>query len=280
MKFSIADEMLYCTVRISCARAGSVISTGTGFIWCVKLSDHEHVAMLITNKHVIANCDSITVQWHTSSAEDLAVPTKNMYSATISFDPSEVYNHPDPSIDICAMGLSPMLDAARAAGTPIFFRMLAPSLIPTDWSIFDSIEDVYMVGYPRGIWDAVNNRPIVRRGITATALDSDYNGKPEFMVDMACFPGSSGSPVFISQTNYFDRELGGYSIGKHRVFFVGILYEGPMFAQTGEIILGNNPKFQVSAMMHLGNVIKSSELLELHEIIYADAVKLNGIQRM
>lgn len=36
-----------------------------------------------------------------------------------------------------------------------------------------------------------------RRGITATNINFDYNGKKEFVIDAACFPGSSGFPVFI-----------------------------------------------------------------------------------
>ncbi len=53
-----------------------------------------------------------------------------------------------------------------------------------------------MVGYPVGLWDSVNNMPILRRGSTATLLDWTYEGRQEFVIDAACFPGSSGSPVF------------------------------------------------------------------------------------
>ncbi len=44
-----------------------------------------------------------------------------------------------------------------------------------------------MIGYPNGIWDEANNMPIIRRGITATHPNFNYNGKPEFMIDAACF---------------------------------------------------------------------------------------------
>lgn len=81
------------------------------------------------------------------------------------------------------------------------------------------------------------------------------------MVDMACFPGSSGSPVFIYDRNgYRDRRTNTYNMGQQRIVFVGILYAGPQITNNGQIILGQQPRVMVAAMMHLGNVIRSSAL--------------------
>ena len=78
---------------------------------------------------------------------------------------------------------------------------------------------------------------------------------------MTCFPGSSGSPVFIYDRNgYLDRRTGNYNMGLQRIVFVGILYAGPQIANNGQIILGQQPRVMVAAMMHLGNVIRSSAL--------------------
>ena len=57
------------------------------------------------------------------------------------------------------------------------------------------VEDVLMIGYPNGLWDTTHNMPIIRRGTIATDIKLDYNEKKEFVIDAACFPGSSGSPV-------------------------------------------------------------------------------------
>ena len=54
-----------------------------------------------------------------------------------------------------------------------------------------------MIGYPDGIWDSVNNLPVIRKGITATHPHISWNGKTEFLTDIASFPGSSGSPYFL-----------------------------------------------------------------------------------
>ena len=92
-----------------------------------------------------------------------------------------------------------------------------------------------MIGYPRGIYDEANNLPIVRRGITATSMGRDYNSKPEFMIDMACFPGSSGSPVFMDKTGYVDRKTQGHMIDAHRFYFLAIFYAGPLITNQGAI---------------------------------------------
>jgi hypothetical protein len=48
-----------------------------------------------------------------------------------------------------------------------------------------------MVGYPNGLWDTANNFPLIRRGVTATHIKNNYNGKSEFVIDIACYGGSS-----------------------------------------------------------------------------------------
>ena len=64
------------------------------------------------------------------------------------------------------------------------------------------LEEVLFVGYPEGLWDPDSGFPIVRRGVSATPIDSDYRSKPVFLIDAAVMPGSRGSPVVVA-----DREL-------------------------------------------------------------------------
>lgn len=73
-----------------------------------------------------------------------------------------------------------------------------------------------MIGYPNGLWDSQNNLPIIRRGITATSVKKDYNGKKEFLIDAAVFPGSSGSPVFIFNEGSYSVP-GGFSNGHQNI---------------------------------------------------------------
>ena len=121
-----------------------------------------------------------------------------------------------------------------------------------------------MVGYPNGIWDKSNNLPIIRRGITATHPLLAYEGRKKFMIDAACFPGSSGSPVFIYEDGMFRSSENSYSPGT-RVALIGILYAGPQFTANGTLeprpiphSLTEVPVMQIP--MNLGYVISIEEI--------------------
>jgi hypothetical protein len=182
---------------------------------------------------------------------------------------SAMFTHPNPNVDLCVLDFSGLVEQFKNVGTPLFLCALNAGNVPTSehWADFDVIEDVLMVGCPNGIYDEANNHPIVRRGITATAMGKDYNHAPEFMIDMACFPGSSGSPVFVNQIGYVDRKTGMYRVDARRVFFVGILYGGPEITNEGEIRLGVVPTVAVAAMMHLGLVVRSTMMLTFDDLI-------------
>ena len=176
--------------------------------------------------------------------------------------------HPDASVDLCVLPFSQMAKLCAENGTPISFVGIGSSTVPPtdDWENFDAIEEVTMLGCPRGLYDEVNNLPLVRRGITATPLGTRYNGKDEFVVDMACFPGSSGSPVFVyNRDGYLDRKRNTMMVGRSRLFLVGVLHAGPMITNEGKIVLGESPRIEVASMMHLGYVIRSTALLALEE---------------
>jgi hypothetical protein len=265
---TLAQEMLYTTVKVSGFRGSTPVGTGTGFFWSIH-NGQLKVDLLATNKHVIAGCDRLEMVCHLANKTDLTAPTGQFSPVSIELGPSNILMHPDPNIDLCGVVFGDLANQARIAGAPLFFRSLAAENVPSleQWTNFDAIEDVLMVGCPRCIYDEANNHPIVRRGITATALDQDYNRKPEFIVDMACFPGSSGSPVFINQLGYVDRKSGNYMVDARRFFFVGVLYAGPQITNTGEIKFGSIPTVEVAAMMHLGQVVKSTMMLEIDHIV-------------
>jgi len=276
MSLTLSEELLFTTVKLTCFNAGSPVQTGTGFFWRIDGEGYEHVIVLVTNKHVINGCDRIDAMCHLQSASDANAPSGKFVPVSMTFDPAGIFEHPDPTVDLCVFGFTEAMQDARRAGTPLFLRTVNASNVPDDagWADFDAIEDVLMVGCPNGIYDQVNNLPIVRRGITATSMGKDYNGKAEFLVDMACFPGSSGSPVFLKQLGYVDRKTRTYKIDAHRFFFVGVLYAGPTITNKGVIALGHQPTVEVAAMMHLGQVIRSSEVLDIEALVRAHLRRL------
>lgn len=258
---SVAEELLYSTVKITAYASGNVSSTGTGFFISFANNGEYCIPALVTNKHVIKNIDLIQIICHLDN--NLGEPSGKFITLDIIINDKSVVYHPDCAVDLCAINITNLITQAINKGTPIFYKCLDLALIPDtdDWQYFDAIEEVTMVGCPKGISDEVNNLPIIRKGITASSLANLYNGKQEFMVDMACFPGSSGSPIFLyDKCGYLDRKTNKYHMDKGRIHLVGILYAGPLINNNGQIILAQPPQVRVAAMMHLGNAIRSTEL--------------------
>ena len=173
------------------------------------------------------------------------------------------------------------MNSAKALGKNPFFVSLDSSLIPTqnDLAELNALEDVVMVGYPSGIWDSKNNMPILRRGVTATHPALDYEGRREFMIDAACFPGSSGSPVFLFNMGSYAPKAGGIVVGS-RIKLLGVLYAGPQFTAKGTVKVVTVPtqeKMMAESKipLNLGLVIKSQELVAF-DAVFQEITKAEG----
>lgn len=261
---SISERLLYSTIKIEATHQGQQISSGTGFYSIFGQQQKLFIPVIITNKHVVEKADEIHFKFHIADNE-YKKPSGELVDVSISLKETLV-NHPDDDIDLCAISFSYILSQAEEQGIKLFYAPLTSNLIPDeeDWQYFDAIEQVTMVGCPNGLFDSVNNLPLIRQGITATSVGKPYNGKQEFLIDMACFPGSSGSPVLLyNKEGCFDRKTQSLVGGEMRLRLLGILYAGPQILNSGNIILNAQPQFQIASMMHLGNVIKSTELKKL-----------------
>ena len=134
---------------------------------------------------------------------------------------------------------------------------------------FRPMRVLVVIGYPSGIWDSVHNLPILRSANTATPLDIDYKGRPQFLINGACFSGSSGSPIFLAnEGSYADR--GGLVLG-NRLFLVGVLSATYTQSLQGEIMESEIPTSSTLVSIarlpiHLGICIKAREILRLAEV--------------
>jgi Trypsin-like peptidase domain len=261
-QLSAAEQLLYTTVKISTFLGKAATGSGTGFFYA-SVVDGKRATLLITNKHVLEASNVAVVACHLDREG-----ARGVAECTIDFDQTQVYKHPDADVDLCALNFTQIQMSAQSAGTPLRMVKLTKEQIPTDeeWGNLDAIEEVTMIGCPNGIYDEVNNFAIVRRGVTSSNPALRYNGKPEFLVDMACFPGSSGSPIFLFNPNgYMDRLKNMYMMATVRLKLLGVLYAGPQISTTGQVILAHPSQFQVLSMMHLGNAIRSTEVLRVEE---------------
>jgi len=254
-----SEQMLFSTVRL----VASNNSTGTGFFFNFTFDDNKTVPVIITNKHVVNNNQKEEVKFflHTKNGD-----APDDEKINISFT-TDWHFHPDR--DLCFCFVAPLFKQIKdQKQKEIFYIPITENLIwdNTKLEELSAIEDVVMVGYPSGLWDQKNNLPLFRKGITSSHPATDFNDKNVGAVDMACFPGSSGSPIFILNENGYTDKKGNSYLGGKRVIFLGILFQGHQFNAKGELIIESIPTQQkVSAitpmMINLGYYIKATEIL-------------------
>jgi len=279
MALSLSEQLMHTTVRLECALTDERQSTGTGFFFSFQLEGDQTIPLIVTNKHVIDKSKTGTFVL-TKRAPD-GSPVMGSYE-TVRLDNFEQLwiKHPDPQVDLAVFPIAPLLNGAEKAGLSIFFTPLGDAIIPNAQALaaLGGIEDITMIGYPNGIWDMRNNMPIVRRGITATSPKHDYNGLPMFVIDCACFPGSSGSPVVIfNQGGYVDAQ-GNMNLGTGRLMLLGVLFAGPQHVAEGEIKVINVPLQQIPISLsripnNLGFVVKAQKLHDFKAMLLGSKVQ-------
>jgi len=270
----IADQLVYSTVRISCHSAtGS--SVGTGFFMSYPIAEDKEYIALVTNKHVVDGYDygEITI---VKENEDGTPNDTEHIVVSISDLQKHCIPHPESNIDICFILVMPEINKLIRDRNKPYIRCISSKMTLTeeDISSLTAIEDIIMIGYPSGIIDSYNNKPIVRKGITATNLRLDYNGTPDFMIDAACFRGSSGSPVFLRKEGLVkeitDQAL---TLGLAPSYsLLGILHSMSVHNKIGEIVVKDipttlKPVVEMETPLNLGYVTKSRKITELFELL-------------
>ncbi len=217
--------------------------TGTGFF-----VQADKKLFLVSNRHVLENNPdahySITV--HKISELPTSV-TLELGNVKIYIDYENPFNinfktefgytaHPDPGIDLALIDLTAIANPLGSIIIPF-----SPNKI-LDWnaSVLTPTDKIMFVGYPDSISDALHHLPVVRTGTIASLPMLNFNGEPIFLIDAQIWPGSSGSPVYVSAEK-----------------------SGENFSVVGVIRSTIPTNDDETKLLGLGHAIKSSELLKL-----------------
>jgi len=270
---SLASQLLFTTIRIVTEKNDGTQSFGTAFCVDFRVSE-TRVRVLITNKHVVENSWLGTFFVHLGVKDENGqlVPKFASQPIRVSNFQNRWIHHPGNDVDLCAMPFEPLRQEALAQGEEIFYQPITESYFPTTeiLSNLSALEDILMVGYPIGLWDDVNNFPVLRRGITASHPSVDFQGKSIGLADIATFPGSSGSPILILNEGSFTSQSEVF-MGS-RLIFLGVLYGAQLFPANGDIKIVEIPTAQTpisitNIFTHLGYYVKAKELITLKEHI-------------
>ncbi len=259
---SIAKKLLFNTVRVDTVLDDGSEGSGTAFV-----VSHAHArgttTFIVTNRHLVDGVQRgglVFTQKHNGQPM-----LGERFQLNIEDFPAAWFMHPDPEVDLAIIPMRPLEAAANEQGIELYYHPIDSRLAPDAAATraLDALEDVLFVGYPSGVWDQVNLMPILRRGTTATPIALDFEGRKEFLIDAAVYPGSSGSPVFVYQPETARASQG---VGSH-IVFAGVvaavffreeanhLVPAPVPANNHGMVMG-------SEMIDLGLVIKAESVVE------------------
>ncbi len=280
------DIFLNSTVLVKYQVDATHESRGTGFlIWApVGSSPNEasYKVFLVTNKHVLPpehGATNITMRVAVR-LEGLNTEVKDVTIRILGVDGKylkKVGLHPDPTIDVAVVQVTS--DLTREHADIISRVNETRKAVTTDLLVAraDLKEvgigigtQIYLLGYPNGIYDPHNVSPILRIGIIATDPHEDFAFNPElreeyglppkipgFLIDANVFPGSSGSMV-IRRTNISP----GYSPGgRYSVAYILGIVSGsiPIDDLGGKQRMGLGVVYSASAIRELIDLVKHQD---------------------
>lgn len=262
---SISERMMFNTVRL----VASDRSSGTGYFYNFVI-DNKIVPVIITNKHVVNynSNETMTFYLHLRNGEN---ESNESYQVTLTLN--WIFHSKK---DLCFCFVNPVFEfVKKQTGKDVFYIAIDETVLPSQKMLeeLSALEELVMVGYPIGLWDKNNNFPIFRKGYTASHPAIDFNESGIGLVDMACFPGSSGSPIYILNEGGYKDKVGNLNWGQSRIIFIGTLFSGPIYDATGKLVVTDIPtsnqvvESHTGIMVNLGYYIKSSEILEFKNII-------------
>lgn len=232
-----SDFLISSTIRIETTVSNGTC-TGTGFFFSLKNDEDAKtcVPVIVTNKHVIKNAISGKLRF--SLKDSIGNPLRGEYYDLVLNNFESLWiPHPDKTVDLCVLPIANVHREIQKLHKDLNYTMLRPCDIPTPDELqrnFSCVEDIVVVGYPDGIWDPINNIPIVRKGITATPLQVDFEGKSRFLIDAAIFGGSSGSPAYVFNQGSYSMPGRGLFAGS-RLKLVGVVYAVAQHTVAGDV---------------------------------------------
>lgn len=96
-------------------------------------------------------------------------------------------------------------------------------------------------------------------------------GKDEFLINANVYPGSSGSPVFLLDDNFYIKSKR-YFEGRDKVRLLGILYSGiptPVCKRVKDELLPT----EYEVPMNICNIIRSKKIRDFESLLKEQLVK-------
>jgi hypothetical protein len=263
MPVAFPEHLPHYTIHIM-SQCSNGPNPGTAFLLDLRLPDGRAEPVLITCRHIIESCSDCSIYVSVlAHGKRSGTPRELPLPAGLG----EWIAHPDPAIDLAALPIRAHLEfAENGIGLPLSRPAIQEEMVAAsaDLEALGFAEEVLVVGYPNALWDEANNLPLFSKGIASTHPAKDFNSKPEFIIDAAAFPGSSGSPVF-SYTSVKDHATAPK--------LLGVLHAGPMFRIEGKLKIRSMPEtdeddVRLRIPMNFAYVIRANKLLDFRARLF------------
>jgi len=245
-------QIFFTTSRIHVAWPGGQ-SIGTGFLCVVPLEESGSVEgpvmrFLVSNRHVFVNPSySISFGFHQNRPRTREPDVSNWNEHRLDDFSAVYFAHPDSAVDLACINVTGFTGDEHGVYTK---QTPIDRLIELDLSTIAPGEEIWYAGYPDGLFDQVNNLPILRKGFLASIPTVPFNGRPQILADANIQSGSSGSPVYISLD--------------HTFHFLGVVTE--QMVMRPELNLANAQEGEenfVELSLGLGLVLRGELVFEL-----------------
>lgn len=236
---SPADKILDCATLIT-AQAESKTFSATGFFFDFEI-DGQRVPVLVSNRHVFESFDNLQIRVRASNTDnpEERFTSYMRYTINMSRPVTKVILHPQSDIDLAIIPLAPIHHQLAKEGKHLSNYSISERILISESELrsLSAVENLIMPGCPLGIYDEANNLPILRRGITASHPAHAFKGNHVFLSDIACFPGSSGSPIFLYDPfGYPDYQNHEYNLCTSRIRLLGVQCRGYSHPETNQFI--------------------------------------------
>lgn len=266
------EKLAFATTQVVITAKGGVARSGTGFFVRMAKTSGEDELILVTNKHVIENALKINL---VISIRDAGAKFPRR-TQTIDMIGQKWIFHPDGDVDLCCLKLSKLRAYVEGKdGVQWFIEPFEMKQIVSmaDMEKYFPADEVFMIGYPDGLKDRVNNQPMFRRGVLAVIPSLNFNGKEHFVVDMAVYPGSSGSPIVSIDHGIHADEKGEAFVfmdheGDARV--LGVVFSTFLHREDGTIAVVPAEtvlKARTAMPNSLGTAVKAYKILDFLKLI-------------
>lgn len=261
-------KWLWSAIRLETISNEDEKFRGTSFLFGKRINEKLILPFLVTTRHMVENQKKGLLFF--ASQENKELKGKDSISLPIHNFENRWHFHPNNEVDIAILSFSSIIEHIKKERPDVLFNFIHDTYIPSEEDIqgLDASEDLLFIGFPEGLYDTKNKNAVIRKGISATPIELDYELRKEFLIDGPIFHGSSGSPVFIYGDKLEWNENGTMKGFINRSYFVGLISQGKSLVTDGKIITKNSSSTKVPRIetsFHMGHVLKSELIVECIE---------------